>query len=237
MHSKTLVLTVLALVAAFSLSGPAFSWPFKVGPDPKETDWESWGYTVDHQTWANFFRVHIPWKDTLSNMTGKYVVEEDFLIYVDPSTSGLSNPSAVYGGDSWNHDGLYGLGEFFDAGSQSKDQCYVLNLTHNPDDSFTWEVWYDGNTNQVRDADYEITILAGTCTEYRDVGGYFWGVLPDEDGLYNGVFIKGTAKDEGTPPLVDPIFVAGPCVPEPASVVLLGGAVLALVARKRRRAA
>lgn len=95
--------------------------PFKVGTTPKETNWTTWGYVVDSQDWANWFNVCISY-GTEADMSGDHVIQEDFLFQVDPSTSGLPDPSSVYGDDWWNHDDVYGLGEFFDAGSQASDK-------------------------------------------------------------------------------------------------------------------
>jgi len=225
----TMVLGVCILLAFFSVN--AFGNPFPVGATAKETNWTTWGYVVDGQTSANWFAVSIPW-DTEFNMSGSYVIEEDFLIQVDPNTSGLSNPSSVYGAPFWNHDDVYGLGEFFDAGLGTNDRNYVFTLTLDATD--TWAVWYDADRDLVNDGGSEHNILEGTVSSYWNRGGYFYGVLDDADGKYDGDF--SPSHDEGTPDVLYEPFHAGNGnpVPVPAAVWLLGSGLVGLVGIRRK---
>ena len=112
---------IWAVLLAAAICGVGSASPFPVSPVPKETDWAVWGYVVDGQTWANWFAVTIPW-GTEAAMSGTYVIQQDLLFWVDPATSGLADPTTVYGNNYWNHDDVYGLGEFFDAGLGTNDR-------------------------------------------------------------------------------------------------------------------
>ncbi|MGQ9576179.1 MAG: hypothetical protein ACUVUC_12750 [Thermoguttaceae bacterium] len=59
-------------------------------------------------------------------------------------------------------------------------------------------------------------------TSYFNRGGYFYGILVDGDGKYNGYFTA--THDEGTPALVDSTFHlgTGAPIPEPASLLVWG---------------
>ncbi|MBC8179512.1 hypothetical protein H8E88_00150 [candidate division KSB1 bacterium] len=118
-------LILFCAVAFICFAGNALAGPFPVGPTPKETNWTSWGYVVDNQTWANWFAVEIPY-GSVASMSGTYTIVQDLLFLVDPNTSGLTDPASVYGANFWNHDGIYGLGEFFDAGLGAKYQIIWL---------------------------------------------------------------------------------------------------------------
>lgn len=192
--------------------------PFNVGTTPKETDWTSWGYVVDGQDWANWFNVCISY-GTEATMSGNYVIQEDFLFQVDPSTSGLTDPSSVYGANWWNHDDVYGLGEFFDAGLGTNDQNYYLKLTLGTID--TWEIWYDADRNLVNDGGSEHAIFEGTVDSYFNRDGYFYGFFTESDGVYNGLF--GPSHFEGFPSLVNSGFHAGCGEPVPAPGAMLLG--------------
>ena len=231
MRSATLVL--LAAAALMWAAPAAQADPFSVGTIPAESDWTLWGYTVDGQPWANWLVVDIPWGSEAS-MSGTYYLQEDFLFWVDPSTSGLADPHLVYDADWWNHDGVYGLGEFFDAGKQPGDRNYSLILTLGATD--TWAVFYDGNRNQLIDGAADHIIFGGTVTSYWERNGRFYGVLTSDDGTYDGFFTS--SHDEGTPELMDSVFHAGygQPVPEPGTLLLCAGA-LACAARRRRRRA
>lgn len=230
--------TVLCAAIGVALVGiwaaGALAEPFAVGPVPKEPAWTTWGYQVDGQTWANWFAVSIPW-GTEEEMSGIYVIDEDFLFRVDPDTSGLEDPEAVYGNLWWNHDDVHGLGEFFDAGSQASDRYYAFELSLGQTD--TWSVFYESP----RDLTYvestvtgEHRIFEGTVVTYWNRDGYFYGILAEGDGRYNGYFTPSV--NDGQPLLVNSGFHAGygDPVPEPAAValVILGGMVAA--ARKVR---
>ncbi len=133
---------------------------------------------MDNQEWANWFAITIPW-GAPATMSGGYVIEEDFLLSVDPDTSVLSDPDSVCE-DNWgDHDREYGLGEFFDAGDAASDRKYCLTLSVDGDD--TWGAWYDAARDQVHDGGSEDAILAGTVTSSWNRGGYFYGVLEDDD--------------------------------------------------------
>ncbi len=224
-----LIFFLVFLPTAFVEATPV--GPFPVGTTPSEPRWESpWGYTVDGQAWGNWFRIEVPW-GTTTEMSDDYVIQEDFLIWVNPSTSGLANPSSIYGADWWNHDGVYGLGEFFDAGKQPGDQNYVLTLDVV---NGIWAVWYDGNRNGIKEGGAEHDILAGTIDSYWNYGGYFYGVLTDSDGRYNGFFTS--SHDEDTPLLINPTFHAGsPApIPEPTTVLLVGTGLAGLLGFRKK---
>ena len=200
--------TVLAL-AVLALLGTAHAVsaaPYPVGPNPVGP-WLSWGYQVDYQTRANWLAVNIPW-GTEAAMSGNYVILEDFLFRVDPSTSGLADPSTVYGQAFWKHDGIYGLGEFFEAGLGTNDRYYVLELSLGATD--TWKVFYEDPRDVAYLFDFttgEHYIFEGTVSSYYNRDGYFYGVLTEDDGKYNGVFTA--AVSDGTPDIMDPVFHAG----------------------------
>ncbi|MEW6668642.1 MAG: PEP-CTERM sorting domain-containing protein [Thermodesulfobacteriota bacterium] len=223
--------TTMFFCFLFAFSVNAFGAPFPVSPVPKETGWTGWGYVVDGQTWGNWFAVNIPY-GTEASMSGNYVIQEDFLFQVDPATSGLADPNSVYGQNFWNHDNVYGLGEFFDAGLGTNDRNYYLKLTLGATD--TWEVWYDADRDLINDGGSEHAILAGTVSQYWNRDGYFYGVLVDDDGKYNGDF--SPSHTEGTPDLVFTNFHAGKNepVPEPATMLLLGSGLAALAGFRRK---
>jgi len=209
------VLVLSAAILGTLACGSAVGQPSPVGTTPAEPAWTTWGYVVDGQDWANWLAVCIPW-DTPAAMSGVYTLKEDFLFQVDPSTSGLSDPTSVYGANWWNHDGVYGLGEFFDAGLGANDRQYALTLDLT---AGTWSVFYDANRNEVNDGGSEHAILTGEVSSYFNNGGHFYGVLAS-DGIYHGYF--STSHNEGTPALVNGTFHAG-CgepVPEPVSWIV-----------------
>ncbi|OHB74369.1 MAG: hypothetical protein A2Z25_23285 [Planctomycetes bacterium RBG_16_55_9] len=222
------------VISAFVLicCGLVYADPFPVGTTPKWAGWAA--YDVDGQAWANWFAVDIPWDNTPANMSGMYVIQEDFLLQVDPSTAGSQGGSGGnwYDDDYWNHDDTSGLGEFFDAGSASSDRYYFFSLSLPAN---TWGVWYDADREL--DFDYggsEHFILSGTVDSYFNRDGYFYGILTDDNGEYNGYF--GPTHDEGQPDLVDAVFHAGHAEPVPLpGAVLLGVLGLSVAGIKLRK--
>ena len=223
---------VLALVILLCGTTAALAAPFPVDPTPSESGWEGWGYVVDNQTSGNWFSVMISW-GTDAAMSGSYVILEDFLFQIDPSTSGLSDPSSVYGEDFWNHDGIYGLGEFFDAGLETNDRNYVFDLNLDGPNS-TWSVWYDADRDMIKDGGSEHVILGGVVESYWDQDGYFYGVLAEADGIYDGYF--ASTHNEGTPNVLNGTFHAGygDPVPIPAVAWLFGSGLLGLAGLRRK---
>ena len=198
--------TIVVLMACTAMADPFMVWPVQ-----EQADW--WGYHVDNQIWANWFAVTIPW-GTEAAMSGIYPIDQDFLFRVDPATSGLADPASIYGNDWWNHRNaagvrVCGLGEFFDAGSQASDRYYAfrLSLTGTCD---TWQVFYD----EPRDLTLvpstvtgEHVVFEGTVLAYWNRDGYFYGVLSETDGVYDGYFTP--TVNDGTPTLVNAGFHAG----------------------------
>lgn len=213
---KLAILTAAATVFAVALSIGAFradAAPFPVCPDQNETEWQSWGYTVDQQAWGNWIAATIAW-DTPAAMSGAYTVKEDFLFEVDPSTCGLGASTCVdvYANDWWNHENadcsatVNGLGEFFDAGIINPnvvDGQYSLALDLPGED---WSVFYDANRNNVADGG-DHNILEGTVLCYANVNGNLYAILEDDDGEYDGFF--SVSSNEGMPDLLNGAFHTG----------------------------